>query len=135
MSFAPTSFRPLAKMGWGALGGEWRGLVAKDTGGLNTSSAINRGQIGQPVYRSTNVVINSRIAGVSQNSAGAILGNCKVSLLQSGGLILVNETTSDASGNYSFDNPGSGPFIVLGYKAGSPNVDGVTDRNLIAIQV
>ena len=135
MSFVPTSFRPLAIIGWGQSGSAWRGLIANDTSGLNTASAINRGQIGQPVYRSRGIVINAKIAGVSRDNAGAILGNCKVSLLQSGGLILVAETTSDASGNYSFDNPGSGPFIVLGYKAGSPNVDGVTDSNLIAIQV
>jgi hypothetical protein len=134
MSFSPTTFRPLAKMGWGGRC-EFRGLVQTDDKSNTGRTVVNRGQIGQPVYRSTGIVINARIAGVSRDSAGAILGNCKVSLLQSGGLILVAETTSDASGNYAFDNPGSGPFLVLGYKAGSPNVDGVTDSNLIAVQV
>ena len=71
------------------------------------------------------------ISGVTKDSAGASLGSCVVQLFRTPSDTLVAEITSDASGNYSFSNPGSGPFYVVAYKAGSPDVAGTTVNTLI----
>ena len=78
-------------------------------------------------------VLNTAINGISRDATGAPLGSCVVELLQSGGDILTQSTVSDSGGNFSFVNPGSGPFFIRAYKDGSPNVAGVTDRNLVAV--
>ena len=75
---------------------------------------------------------NEIIAGVTQDSTGAALGSCVVQLFRTPSDTLVQELTSDASGNYQFDNPGSGPFYVVAYKQGVPDVAGTTVNTLIA---
>ena len=84
------------------------------------------------MYRSAAATINKFLVGITRNNVGAPLGTCVTELLQSGGDILTQTTVSDGSGNYSFSNPGSGPFFVRAYKDGAPNLAGVTDRDLIA---
>jgi hypothetical protein len=69
---------------------------------------------------------------VTQDSASAAIAGCTVELFQTGGDIPTMQTISDASGNYRFDNPGSGPFYIVAYKAGSPDVAGTTVNRLIA---
>jgi hypothetical protein len=75
---------------------------------------------------------NTTISGVTRDSASAAVGNCTVELLQSGGDIPTARTVSDASGNYLFNNPGSGPFYIVAYKAGAPDIAGTTVNTLIA---
>ena len=76
---------------------------------------------------------NETISGVTKDSAGAALGACMVQLFRTPSDTLVQEVVSDASGNYSFDNPGSGPFYVVAYKQGSPDVAGTTVNTLTAV--
>jgi hypothetical protein len=91
------------------------------------------GQIGTIIHRKPGNAVNKSLAGITRDSAGAPLGSCVTELLQSGGDILKDVVTSDGSGNFTFSNPGSGPFFVRSYKDGAPNLAGVTDRNLIAV--
>ena len=126
MSFGATVSRQFCRSQWGS------NAVAEPTWGGVTIPAQKFGQIGTVFYRQRGISVNKSLIGVTRDSAGAALGNCVTELLQSGGDILTQSTTSDASGNFRFDNPGSGPFFVRSYKDGSPNLAGVTDRNLLA---
>lgn len=75
---------------------------------------------------------NTTIFGVTKDSTGTALGSCRVELFQTGGDIPTRVTTSDALGNYKFDNPGSGPFYIVAYKTGVPDVAGTTVNTLTA---
>lgn len=74
---------------------------------------------------------NRAIVGVSRDNTGAALGNCVVALFGTGSDQLVFEVTSDASGNFTFGNPGTGPFYVVAYKVGSPDIAGTTINTLL----
>jgi hypothetical protein len=65
------------------------------------------------------------ITGVTKDSAGAALGSCVVDLFLTNGDIFVATTTSNGSGNYSFGATG-GPYYIVAYKKGSPDVAGTT---------
>ncbi len=78
---------------------------------------------------------NRAIAGITRDDTGAILGNCAVKLFVTGADAEAYETTSDASGNFSFSNPGTGPFYIVAYKPGSPDVAGTTVNTLMPTAV
>ena len=103
MSFVPTNFRPFART-------------------LQFRS----------VSRRPGASVKLAIAGVTRNSAGTALANCEVDLFLTGGDLILARTVSDATGNYIFESPGSGPFYVLAYLPGSPDVAGTTVRTLAA---
>ena len=92
-----------------------------------------RGGRGGPFRSPPFSTANTAISGVTKDSAGAALGSCVVELFQTGGDIITRRTVSDGSGNYRFDNPGSGPFYIVAYKAGSPDVAGTTVNTLVAV--
>ena len=71
------------------------------------------------------------ISGVTRDSVGNPLGGCKVELFCSGSDIYVGDTVSDGSGNYSFQVLKSGPFYLVAYKAGSPDVAGTTVNTIL----
>jgi hypothetical protein len=75
------------------------------------------------------------LAGVSRDSAGAALAFCDVRLFIADAFDQrIATTTSDGSGNYSFSVPSNADrYWVAMYKAGSPNLAGVSDRTLIAV--
>ena len=116
MSFGPTSFRPYTRQGWGAAA--FRGLQGTP-GGIG-------GQSGNVVYRSPGGNANWQIIGVTRNSSGAVLASCNLDLFITGSDQLAMRTVSDAGGNFTFPNPGTGPFYIVAYKAGSPDVAGTT---------
>lgn len=122
MSFVPTSFRPLARSGWGGRA-EFRGQTRGQT----------RGQIGTVVFRSNGPSVTPTITGVTRDSSGNPLGNCELDLFLTDVDMLVQQQTSDASGNFSFTNPGSGPFYIVAYKPGAPDVAGTTVSTLVAV--
>lgn len=76
---------------------------------------------------------NETITGVTKDAAGSALGNCVVQLFRTPSDVLVCEQASDASGNYLFENPGSGPFYIVAYKPGAPDVAGTTVNTLVAV--
>ena len=73
------------------------------------------------------------ISGVTKDSNSAPLAGVTVSLFLTGTNTLMNQTVSDGSGNYSFTlySP-PGPFYVVAYLAGSPDVAGTTVNTLAA---
>lgn len=73
---------------------------------------------------------NASLAGTSRDSAGAILANCTVHLFASGSHQLIAATLSGAAGEFSFGNPGTGPFYLRAYLPGSPDVAGTTSNQL-----
>lgn len=127
MSFVPTTWRPYARAPWGWKA-YWRGPASDDPPEW-------RGQHGTIFYRSIGGRANFAITGVTRDSNGSILASCTVELFQTGGDIPTMRTTSDASGNFSFSNPGSGPFYLVAYKAGSPDVAGTTLNTLLPTAV
>ncbi len=74
---------------------------------------------------------NRAITGISRDSTGTILGLCRIELYITSNDQPVYTVTSDASGNFSFGNPGTGPFYIVAYKVGSPDVAGTTVNTLL----
>lgn len=75
---------------------------------------------------------NLTLSGITKDSSGSILGSCVVQLFITANDLLVTETISDAStGSYSFNILVSGPFYIVAYKAGSPDVAGTTVNTLL----
>ena len=143
MSFAPTQFRPLARGGWGGnAGSDWRGALAISHSLLGITEydpqvlvGVYYGQIGSVLFEGIGGHVNQAIIGVTRDSAGVAVGSCRIELFQTGGDTPTQTLTSDASGNYRFDNPGSGPFYIVAYKANAPDIAGTTANTLIAIGV
>lgn len=72
------------------------------------------------------------ISGVTKDSAGAVLGDCVVQLFRTINDAIIEETTSDANGIYSFATVALGTqYYVVAYKTGSPDVAGTTVNTLI----
>ncbi len=74
------------------------------------------------------------LTGVTRDSAGAALGGCVVDLFTTSDDVLRFSTVSDASGNFSFSLPSNGwTCYLVAYKAGSPDVAGVTVNTLTPV--
>jgi hypothetical protein len=65
------------------------------------------------------------ITGVTKDSAGVALGGCTVDLMLTASDTKVDTQVSDGSGNYSFGATG-GPYYIVAYKKGVPDVAGTT---------
>lgn len=139
MSFAPTTFRPFVREGWGgraashfrgclSIATPWPGLPIEFPQTLGLAWRGN--QTGTVVYRGMGGRANFSLVGVSRDSAGAILGSCIIDLMYTAGDVLHLTTTSDASGNFRFDTMPNGPFYLVAYKPGSPDVAGTTVNTL-----
>lgn len=80
------------------------------------------------IYRAT-----FAISGVTKDANGAVLAGCTVQLFRAGDNSLVATGVSDGGGNYTFNPPdNAGYFYVVAFKAGTPNVVGVSDMTLVA---
>lgn len=73
------------------------------------------------------------VTGITRDSAGAALGGCIVQLFRTVDDAPFGETTSDGAGNYSIVAPVGGPFYLVAYKAGAPDVAGTTVNTLIPV--
>lgn len=88
------------------------------------------GRAGSLAFHSQQGHSSIRISGTTKDSTGAALGNCIVQLFRTVDDAIHCETTSDANGNYVIYPFVSGPFYIVAYKAGSPDVTGATRNNL-----
>jgi hypothetical protein len=71
---------------------------------------------------------------VTKDSAGAALAGCTVQLFQTADDVVVGETVSDGAGAYSFTMArAQGPFYVVAYKAGAPDVAGTSVNTLVGL--
>lgn len=72
------------------------------------------------------------IAGQTQDSLNLPLASCTVVLFLSTTNQPFSTTTSDASGNYSFQVPDDGSlYYAVAYKSGAPDVEGTTVNTLV----
>ena len=86
---------------------------------------------GRQSYQQTDWYSSNRaLAGITRDSAGAVLANCEVVLYTTIDNVIAS-MYSDDSGNFSFQNPGTGPFYIVAYKAGGPDVAGTTVNTLL----
>jgi len=74
-----------------------------------------------------------RMTGVSRDAAGARLGTCVVNAFRTGSNEFAGTTTSDSNGDWSMILGGSGPFFLVKYKAGGPDVFGTSLNTLVPI--
>jgi len=74
------------------------------------------------------------MSGVMRDYSGVPLGNCVVQLYRTNDKVFIEEAISDGDGNYLFTvDDGVTQFFVKAYKDGTPNVFGVTDRDLTGV--
>lgn len=75
------------------------------------------------------------ISGITKDSSGVALGNCTVDLFRTIDDVLQQRTTSDGGGNYALDpvNNGNGPYYIVAYKVGAPDVAGTTVNTLLGV--
>lgn len=79
-----------------------------------------------------NIAKNQQLSGVTRDSAGAILGGCTVELFSTSSDLLMLSTVSDAvTGIYLFSVPDAGPYYIVAYKAGAPDVAGTSVNTLV----
>lgn len=73
------------------------------------------------------------ITGVTKTSTGLPLGACTVQLFQTSDDTFLAEVVSSAAGVYALYPDVAGPFYLVAYKAGSPDVAGTTVNTLVAV--
>ena len=76
---------------------------------------------------------NLTLSGVSRDSSGATLSNCRVMVFRTQDKSFITEIVSDASGVWSLTLNVGGPFFLVEYKAGSPDVAGTSLNTLAPI--
>lgn len=84
------------------------------------------GQVGALFYRSLGALSTLAVSGVTRNSAGSPLGNCVVDMLRTADDVKVADTKSDFSGNFRIDVLSPGPYYLVAYLAGSPDLAGTS---------
>lgn len=70
--------------------------------------------------------LNMSLKGSSRNSAGVLLGNCRLLFFRTEDNSFAGETTSDANGDYKMPMMKGGPFFIVGYKPGAPDATGAS---------
>jgi len=83
-------------------------------------------------FRSANFgTYNAAIRGVTKDSAGAPLGGATVQLFRAADDSFRSETIADGAGNYVLYPDVGGPFYIVAYLAGAPDVAGTTVNTLL----
>lgn len=82
-------------------------------------------RIGPRVGKFRRAIIDTTV-----NGAGAALGGVTVKILRTADDAKIDQTISDASGNYEASVYEDGPFRADAYLAGSPDVAGTTVNTL-----
>ena len=107
-------------LGCPALRGRGPGAVAGSRGGIRQNPVRSFNTSDHPFV----------LRGVTRDSGGTPLGGCTVDLYDTRTDVKVQTTTSDGSGDYSF-GVGGGPYYVVAYLPGGPDVFGTTVNTLV----
>lgn len=75
--------------------------------------------------------LNAMLSGVTRDGAGAPIAGCTVDLFRTSTDERVGSAISDGAGAFSIFAAGAGPFYLVAYKAGSPDVSGTTANTLL----
>lgn len=87
------------------------------------------------VYLDDYKIESYQISGVTRDSNGNPLGGCTVWLFRTSNKKFIDEKTSDGNGNYTFTvSDTTTEYFVKAHKDETPNVFGVTDRDLKGTQ-
>lgn len=73
------------------------------------------------------------VTGVTKNAAGTALGGCLVAIYATPTNAVIETGVSDGSGNYTLSANVSGPYYVVAYLAGAPDVEGTTVNTLVGV--
>ena len=107
---------------------DWRLTVTS-----NLAKWWNRSRSRGGVFRQPKAAaFNAQLTGITKDSLGANLGGCTVDCFVTGTDQFVTTTISDGSGNFTLLPPVSGPFYLVAYLSGVPDVAGTTVNTLIA---
>lgn len=79
--------------------------------------------------------LNMSLSGTSRDSSGAVLGFCTVLVFRTQDNRFIGSTTSDALGAWTFPLLQGGPFFLVEYKAGSPDLAGTSQNTLVPVPV
>ena len=120
-----------------AIGPRWRAGMAGQLGLPGDIPGGGRPGGGRPgkglAFRSVPFsTYQASVVGVTNNSTGSPLAACTVDLFQTLGNAFVASVVSDGSGNFKFFPTVSGPFYLVAYLAGAPDVAGTSVNTLIA---
>ncbi len=120
-------------------------VVVAVTGSTTTSAAgsvtetadVNVAASGSVVTSTVGTVAvtaTATISGVTKDSTSTPLGSCTLHLFLTSDDSKIATTTSDGGGNYilTFSSLITGPFYIVAYKVGSPDVAGTTLNTLVA---
>lgn len=112
--------------GAGRAGNQGRGVLAIP--GLRLSSTLvgRTGPRGRPFRSRPFSTTSVSITGVTRDSTGAVLASCVVQLFRTVDDAIQLETASDGSGAFVFYPGVGGPFYLVAYKAGAPDLAGTT---------
>ena len=120
MSFDAQRWRLFARGGGGGQV-DFRGPITTQRSGL----------IGSVFPRLQGAWANQSLVGVTYKSDGSVSASVAVALVLTSNNVVVAQTVSDASGNFRFDNPGTGPYYCTMYLAGAPDFAGTTVNTLM----
>lgn len=98
-----------------------------------TNTAIVNKVSDKRVYNRVIGTLNMSLSGVSKNAAGEPLGFCQILVFRTEDKSLVAETVSDAAGIWSVPLMKGGPFFLVEYKAGAPDVAGTSLNTLVPV--
>ncbi len=73
-----------------------------------------------------------QIGGFTRDSNGATIGGCTVNLFRTSDNVFIASTTSDSSGYFHIPATTGANYFLVGYLAGSPDVEGTTVNTLTA---
>lgn len=111
------------------------GLTYADVAKTAVVNPVNTVRTDRRVYDRVQASLNMLLSGVTYDTNSAVLGNCRVMIFRTGDNSFVGETTSDASGIWSFPILKGGPFFRVVYKPGSPDVFGTSVNTIVPVQV
>lgn len=87
------------------------------------------------LFKENDGALRTALTGVSRDSTGAALGACQIMAFRTVDKLLVGETISDGSGNWSLDLLVTGPFFLVEYKDGGTPVAGTSLNTLTPVRV
>ena len=102
--------------------------------GLRAPGSVNDGAI-QRVFVRALGSLNMSLSGTSRDANGATLGFCTVLVFRTENNAFMGSVVSDATGAWTFPLLAGGPFFLVEYLAGSPDVAGTSLNTLVPSQV
>ena len=72
------------------------------------------------------------VSGITRDCGGTALGSCQVLLFRTSDNLLIDSTTSDVNGNYSFTvSDNTTTYFLVAYFADAPDVAGTTRNDVV----